>query len=84
MARFVASMSRFGRRIVSTRPTTTSSALGGSGLTAALAAAHYGAQVSLAGWVGAAEAGELLDEAGPRINGERAVTARVERDAAVA
>lgn len=41
--------------------------LGGSGLTAALAAARYGAEVSLAGWVGAAEADEafaLLDGAG--------------------
>lgn len=41
--------------------------LGGSGLTAALAAARYGAEVSLAGWVGASEADEafvLLDGAG--------------------
>lgn len=41
--------------------------LGGSGLTAALAAARYGADVTLAGWVGAGEADEtfaLLDAAG--------------------
>jgi ribokinase len=41
--------------------------LGGSGLTAALAAARFGPEVSLAGWVGAAEADEtfaLLDAAG--------------------
>ncbi len=41
--------------------------MGGSGLTAALAAARYGAEVSLAGWVGTGEADEafaLLDAAG--------------------
>lgn len=41
--------------------------LGGSGLTAAIAAARYGAEVSLAGWVGAPQADEafkLLDAAG--------------------
>jgi hypothetical protein len=41
--------------------------LGGSGLTAALAAARYGADVCLAGWLGAGEAEEafaLLDGAG--------------------
>jgi ribokinase len=41
--------------------------LGGSGLTAALAAASYGAEVSLAGWVGTREADELfvlLEQAG--------------------
>lgn len=41
--------------------------LGGSGLTAALAAARFGTDVSLAGWVGASEADEafaLLDAAG--------------------
>jgi len=41
--------------------------LGGSGLTAALAAASNDVEVSLAGWVGADEAGELfalLDQAG--------------------
>lgn len=41
--------------------------LGGSGLTAAIAAARYGAEVSLASWIGEAEADEafaLLDAAG--------------------
>jgi sugar/nucleoside kinase (ribokinase family) len=41
--------------------------LGGSGFTAAIAAARHGARVSLAGWIGEAEADEafaLLDDAG--------------------
>lgn len=53
--------------------------LGGSGLTAAFAAARYGADVSLAGWVGAGEADEvfaLLDTAGIDRLGVQVLTGR--------